>query len=104
MRKWIGLFALLVVVAACVIFLGPRLFPSSREQRFERVDLGMSEEEVLAIMGKPEGIMQIGNGNSSLACWGTDQDEFMYYVAFDETKKVWKKQRSLPKLPNLYSP
>jgi hypothetical protein len=78
MRRWLGLSAILIV-AAIVAFNFRPVEKSQLPRRLERVQIGMTQKEVYAEMGKPH-LGKKGVGASQ----GLEQDCWE-----DEWRRVW---------------
>jgi hypothetical protein len=50
-KRWAGLLALFLLAAIGAVVIAPRFQPSEHEQRFAKIRVGMTVDEVEAIMG-----------------------------------------------------
>jgi hypothetical protein len=55
MKRWATIVAVMVLMTLAAILLSRRIGPSQYEQSFALIQVGMTEEEVLKILG-PEGV------------------------------------------------
>jgi hypothetical protein len=87
MKYWLTLVAAVVVVALVAIGVSTRF--ATKERRFERVHEGMSRDEVVRIMGPPEGR---GIDEPPRLFWrGRDRGAAFLVVIFDEDGFVVEK-------------
>jgi hypothetical protein len=82
MRRF-GLVIAIIGVSIPILFCGSFINFNNREPASRKLQKGMSEEEVLAIMGTPDSI----TGSSWMYYDGPLKLLFMFGVSFDENKR-----------------
>lgn len=92
MKRWLGLFAILVLAGAAAWFVARQMEPL--ESRFSRVQVGMSRAEAEAIMGR--GQRASGPGSIWLSLedpedWGPDR-----CLRWVEQDTSWIPRRATP--------
>jgi hypothetical protein len=100
MKRWAGLLALFLLAAIGAVVIAPWFQPSEHEQRFAKIRVGMTKDDVEAIMQKQSGVrlnrfvMPAGHPSKigeawywrcRLSRWGAGVE---FVVKFDNTGRV----------------
>jgi hypothetical protein len=100
-QNWLALFITVGAIAAGTITVRSWLNPLSVEQRWETVEFGMTQKQVLSIMGPPMIVRRnpyypewISNLESPHLCWDDPESpDRAFVVIFNRNDKVKTKLR-----------